>query len=95
MTDPLSSDFDWVSVRAECSASKVFRHLELQVRADVDKRNDLRTENEKGKYSYKHTSNGNRFCVFIESNGLEPQVSPQTAVKAAIVQEFKERASAN
>jgi hypothetical protein len=73
MTEPLSNDFDWVSARAECSASKVFRQLELQVKTDVEKRNLLRTDNEKSKYFFECASDGFRFSVFLTSHSVETE----------------------
>ena len=73
MTEPLSNDFDWVSARAECSASKVFRQLELQVKTDVEKRNILRTDNEKSKYLFECASGGRQFSVFLTSHVVETE----------------------
>ncbi len=51
-TPPLPEDFDWVTARAACSVSQVFQRLRMQVAVDVEKRNQIRTENEKSKYSF-------------------------------------------
>jgi hypothetical protein len=67
MTEVVSTDFDWVSARAACSSSQVFRSLQLEVQTDVEKRNEIRTPNEKSKYLFRYAANESRFSVFVES----------------------------
>jgi hypothetical protein len=66
------SDFDWVTERANCSLQKVFRSLELGVKADVDKRNALRKT---GEPKWNTAPSGERFSVFREGGvGCPTQV---------------------
>jgi hypothetical protein len=66
------SDFDWVTERSNCSTQKVFRSLELGVKADVDKRNAFRKN---GEPKWDTTSATERFSVFREGgDGWSKQV---------------------
>jgi hypothetical protein len=55
------SNFDWVTERANCSTQKVFRALELGVKADADKRNAFRKD---GEPKWETASSVERFSVF-------------------------------
>lgn len=59
-------DFDWVTERANCSTLKVFRSLELGVKADVDKRNAVRKN---GEPKWNIASSPERFSGFREGLG--------------------------
>ena len=66
------SDFDWVTERANCSTQKVFRSLELGVKADVDKRNAVR---QNGEPKWDTTSSAERFSAFRDGgDGWSPLV---------------------
>jgi hypothetical protein len=66
MNQILADDFDWISARAECSPSQVFQKLRLQLKNDVEKRNAIRTENEKSRYVFTIHSDTRRISVFVE-----------------------------
>src|ERR1039458_7645934 len=70
MTQPIPEDFDWITARAACSASLVFQRLRMQVEADVAKRNQIRTENEKSKYFFQFATEGGAFTVWVEGQFL-------------------------
>lgn len=62
----LPEDFDWVAARAAHSTALVFQKLRLQVEADVNKRNEIRTTNEREKYQFRFVSENGTFSVFAE-----------------------------
>jgi hypothetical protein len=71
MNQTVPEDFDWISARAACSVSQVFQRLRMQVEADVAKRNDIRTENEKSKYSFQFIAENGSFSVSLDGRFLE------------------------
>jgi hypothetical protein len=56
----MTTDFDWVRARAQCSVAEVFQKLKLGAKADVDAANSLRN-GEPVKFSV--IEQGNRFTV--------------------------------
>jgi len=60
-------DYDWVTGRANCSAFKVFKDLQMQTEANVAQRNKLRTEGDRFKFIFE--ANGNYFVVLAEGHG--------------------------
>jgi hypothetical protein len=73
--NPTDPNFDWVDVRAGCTPSRVFEAIRLQVQRDVKKRNDIRTENERGKHGFIYMPSGNQFSVLVEGNFVESGVT--------------------
>jgi hypothetical protein len=41
MSEPTRADTDWVAERSQCTTYELFRALARQVKADVEKRNDI------------------------------------------------------
>jgi hypothetical protein len=66
--DEQGSDFNWVKARHECSAARMFTRLSLRAAADVEERNELRTDRElKREIKFEFQSKGARFEVFQNS----------------------------
>ncbi len=74
MSDQLKvipSDFDWVEARSRCTPLQVFDKLRLQTKDDVEKRNTLRTVNEKDRYLFTFNTQNRRFWVTVEGYEVE------------------------
>jgi hypothetical protein len=64
------SEFDWVKARHECSLSKAFDKLRLDVKADVDTRQSLRVKPlgwDGFEYGFSFSANGSSFYVTIHA----------------------------
>jgi hypothetical protein len=88
----LNPNFDWVTARANCSASEVFKTLETQVKSDVEKRNGLRTSEEMKfdiKFAIESSMQVFRVGVFRDSQRLNYSVFSQ--IPEGIKVEYKER----
>lgn len=69
-----TNDFGWVSARAECSVSLMFQRLRMQVEADVLRRNEIRTVNEKEKYAFRFASENGVFTVSVDGQCIETEI---------------------
>lgn len=73
-------EFNWVKVRAECSAEAVFQRLRLSLEVDARSRTDMLLK-ENAPYGFTTISQGASVSVFIQGGITEPRsiVFTQTA----------------
>ena len=74
---PPSENFDWVTARSHCSLGEVFEKLRQQVKADVEKREAMRTERSGiGSYfAFKFVqSGGDSFTAMAEGTKVDERV---------------------
>jgi hypothetical protein len=65
MSEPLPSDFDWVTARAKCSAIDMFETLRQLVQVDVERRNAQYPEGSpKDRFKFKAPALGRSFTVY-------------------------------
>jgi hypothetical protein len=63
----IPENLDWVTVRNECSVEKIFQTLKLQVKEDIERRNESLRAGQKERYRFDITeSGGGVFTVFID-----------------------------
>lgn len=61
-------NFDWVKARSECSIVAVFKQLELEAEADMERRNNLNRK-ETSRFKYSHGTNKNPSFYVRRDNG--------------------------
>jgi hypothetical protein len=74
----IPENLDWVKVRSECSAAKVFSQLKLEIKDDISQRNGMRNEGDK--YKFDITENGTSFTAFIDGLNLFNSVPDHQAI---------------
>lgn len=57
---------NWVTAVSECSLTKTFESLRLQVKEDIEEREELRAEKEDNHYAFRMVSGGRSFTVLVE-----------------------------
>ena len=69
----MSSDFDWVTARSQCSVAKMFEELRLGVESDVVTRNALRHVEDRVHFIF--TKSGGKFSVARDAAAEDNPVS--------------------
>jgi hypothetical protein len=83
MSEKDMSNFDWVRERAECSATKVFERLRLDVKSDVDAIKAVRPTGEP--FGFKFLSAANDFVVIREGHRILQRISFTLSNKAIVI----------
>jgi hypothetical protein len=69
MRKEVPTNLDWVAEKSKCSLIEIFRQLTEGIERDVQKRNELREEGERVKFTTR--PNGNILNVYRESWGVD------------------------
>jgi hydroxymethylpyrimidine pyrophosphatase-like HAD family hydrolase len=80
-------EFDWVTGRALCSLSNVFKQLKTSVKQDVITRNGLRPTH--STYEFAVIESGNNFTVTLEGSGVLKSIAFSLAEHAIVVKDDK------
>jgi hypothetical protein len=62
----IPENLDWVSRRAQCSITKLFETLRLQIEGDVSVRNESLSARHQAAYHFGMTGDNNAFAVYFE-----------------------------